>query len=77
MNADDSRRGRAASAIITVGIVIVIIGLFIAVAQTYNIGTEVTFGEQADLLGKLCWILAGMAIELFGVGIIFTGSKKW
>jgi uncharacterized membrane protein len=75
MKADDSRDKRISPAKI-LGIIILVIGLLVAVWQTFSVSNEVSFGEQSSLLGDLCWIAVGMAIELFGIGLIIVGKGK-
>jgi hypothetical protein len=75
MKADDWRDKRISSARI-LGIIILVIGLLVAFWQTFNISNQVYFGEQPRLLGDLCWIAVGMAIELFGIGLIIVDNRE-
>jgi hypothetical protein len=58
------------------GVIILVFGLLVAVIQTSFISNQVTFIDQAPLLGDLCWIAAGMAIELLGIGLIILGKRR-
>ena len=58
------------------GIIILGFGLLLAVTQTSFIGNQAFFGDQSELLGDLCWIVVGMTVELFGIGLIILGRGK-
>ena len=58
------------------GIVFLIVGLLIAVAQTRSIVYNQSAYDQTALLGDLCWIAVGIAIELLGIGLIALGKRK-
>ena len=75
MKADDNR-DETARALRNLAIIILVIGLVVAIGQTLWISKEVSFNQQSDLLGNLCWIAVGMAIELFGIGLIIIGNRK-
>jgi uncharacterized Tic20 family protein len=80
MNVDDSKSETSANGFGTIiqilGIIILGFGLLLAVTQTSFISNQAYFGDQSDLFGDLCWIAAGMAIELFGIGLIILGKRK-
>ena len=75
MKADDNR-DETARALRNLAIIILVIGLVVAIGQTLWISKEVSFNQQSDLLGNLCWIGVGMAIEFFGIGLIIVGNRK-
>jgi uncharacterized membrane protein len=75
IKAKDSKDKRI-SPIRILGITVLVIGLLVAVWQALDISNEVYFGDQSSLLGDLCWIAVGMAIEFFGIGLIIVGNTK-
>jgi hypothetical protein len=75
MQADDSKNKRISPAKI-MGIIILVIGLLVAVLQSVSINNRVFWNDQSDLLGILCWTAVGMAIELFGIGLIMADNRK-
>jgi len=60
------------------GIIVLGVGMLVAVWQTLSIGDRLYFDDQSGLLGILCWIAVGIAIELFGIGLIIlaVGDRK-
>lgn len=70
----DARSREIARALRISGIIILVIGLLVAVGQTFNIISE--FYYETELLGSLCWIAVGMAIEFFGIGLIIVSKEK-
>lgn len=75
MKAYDSKGERVSPARF-LGIIILVIGLLVAVGQFFSIGDEVNTNDQIGLLGSLCYIAVGMAIEFFGIGLIIVGNRK-
>jgi len=75
MKADDNRDERA-RALRILGIIVLVIGLLVAVGQTFGISDGIYWANQAGLLGNLCWIAIGMALEIFGIGLIIVGNRK-
>jgi len=75
MNAAGNRN-ETAHALRNLAIIILVIGLVVVIGQTLWISKEVSFNEQSDLLGSLCYIAVGMAIEFFGIGLIIFSNRK-
>ena len=65
-------REEIARALRILGVIILVIGLLVPLWQA----RALYLGEQSDLLGDLCWIVVGMAIEFFGVGLIILSDKR-
>jgi hypothetical protein len=79
MKTDDSEDGWISLARIgalALGIIVLVIGVLVAFLQIGNISNAAYYGEQTSLLGDLCWVSVGMAVELFGIGLIIFGNRK-
>ena len=58
------------------GLVILFIGLSVAVVQAPTIWYDIHGNYLDNLIGPLSWVAVGMAIELFGMGLIIFGNRK-
>ena len=59
------------------GLGIAFIGLLWVLYQGPAIDNEAYYSEQTNLLVTLCWLVFGVAVILFGIGLIIAGQKKW
>jgi hypothetical protein len=69
-------RDKIALALRILGIIILVIGLFVAVGQVLSIGNGANSNNQIELLSSLGYIAVGMAIEFLGIGLIIFGNRK-
>jgi len=75
MKADDSR-DRTAHTLRILGLIILVIGLLTVVWQIPNIMYDINGEYLNDLIEPLSWIVIGIAIEFFGIGLIIFGNRK-
>ena len=75
MKANDSI-DRGAHTLRILGLIILVIGLLTVVWQIPNIMHDINGDYLNDLIEPLCWIVIGIAIEFFGIGLIIFGNRK-